>query len=233
MILFTDIMNLHFDYKKQSFDHCLEEKYLVNQLERLESSREHDGFDEIYWLSMARIMELALLCAGNYADFGQIREAGDLLVNPRHTDIHIDGIWEPVRVQRHGRISEQFKDYTPAGINVREWLRDTTHLVHVKGPLIPDLYTMLKNADTLSDSYLSSVCVRIQKISETMTFVMQGQIMDANYPLSGVLPEEKEFVEDNLCRYDRQNFHQMGIDIDELLKDQKYQSCFLKDSMRC
>jgi len=225
----TDIMLLTRDSHEQAFDHSLNEEFIVNQMERLESSGELDGSVEIYWLSMSRVMELALLCAGNYADFGQIREAGDLLVNPRHTEIHIDGIWEPVRVKRHERMTEQFKDYAPTGTNVREWLRDNTHLVHVNGPLIPDLYDMLKGADTLSESYLSSVYLRMQKISETMTFVMQGQMMDPNYPLSGVVPEEKEFVEANLCRYSRKKFHQIGMDIDGLLKDENYCSSFLKD----
>lgn len=87
-------------------------------------------------------MELALLCAGNYADVGLVRKATDLLVNPRHSEIHIYGVWEPVRVKRYERTTEQFKDYAPAGTNVGEWFRDITHLVHVKGPLILDLYDM-------------------------------------------------------------------------------------------
>ena len=80
------------DLPEQIFDHNLKEEFLVDQMERLVSSEELDDNVEIYWLSMSRVMELALLCAGNYADFGLIREAADLLVNPRHTEIHIDGI---------------------------------------------------------------------------------------------------------------------------------------------
>jgi len=129
-------------------------------------------------------------------------------------------------------MTEQFAVYAPAGTNVREWLRDNTHLVHVKGPLIPVLYDMLKGADTLSESYLSSLYLRMQKISQTMTFIMQGQMIDKNYPLSGVIPEEKEFVEANLCRYNRKKFHQIGMAISELLKDENYCSSFLKGEMR-
>ena len=227
-MIMTDRMLLTRDLHEQVFDHYLEEEFLVNQMEQLESSGELDGSVEIYWLSMSRVMELALLCAGNYADFGQIREAGDLMVNPRHTEVHIDGTWEPVRVKKYERMTEQFIDYAPAGTNVGEWLRDNTHLVHVKGPLIPDLYDMLKGADTLSESYLSSVYLRMQKISQTMTFIMQGQMMNPNYPLSGVIPEEKEFVEANLCRYNRKKFHQIGMDIGELLKDENYCSSFIQ-----
>lgn len=228
----TDSIFFTMDLQEQIFDHYLNEKIIVNQMERLESPMKFDGSVEIYWLSMSRIMELALLCAGNYADFGLICEAGDLMVNPRHTEVHINGAWEPVKVKRHERMTEQFKDYAPAGTSVREWLRDNTHLVHVKGPLIPDLYDMMKGAGMLSESYLSSVYLRMQKISETMTFVMQGQMMDPNYPLSGVHPEEKEFVEGNLCRYNSRKFHQIGLDIDELLKDENYCSSFLKGEMR-
>ncbi len=213
---------------EQILDHCLEEDFLVSQMEQLESSGDQKGSVEIYWLYMSRVMELALLCAGNYVDFGQIREAGALLGNPRHTEIHINGQWEPVKVNRYGRMTEQFADYAPEGTDVHEWLRDNTHLVHVTGPIIPQLYDMLKNSGVLSESYLSSVDQRIQKILETMTFVMQGQMMDENYPLSGVHPEEKEFVELNLCRYDREIFQQIGDDIDELLVDAYYPSCFLR-----
>lgn len=219
-------------HEQHFFNHYLTEEFLVTQMEQLESSREFDGSVEIYWLSMSRVMELALLCAGNYADFGQIRDAGDLIVNPRHTEVHIDGIWEPVRVKRYETMTEQFKDYAPAGTNVGKWLRDNTHLVHVKGPLIPDLYDMLKRAEMLSKSYLSSVNLRMKQISQTMSFIMQGQIMDKNYPLSGVILEEKEFVEANLCRYNRNKFNQIGMDIDELLKDEYYCSSFLKCAMR-
>ena len=228
----TDLMLLTRDLHDQVFDHYLKEDFLVTQMEHLESSGEFDGSAEIYWLSMSRVMELSLLCAGNYADFGQIRETGDLIVNPRHTEVHIDGNWEPVKVKRYERMTEQFTDYAPAGTNVGEWLRDNTHLVHVKGPLIPYLYDMLKGADILSESYLLSVYVRMQKIAETIAFVMQGQRIDPNYPLSGVITEEKEFVEANLCRYNRKKFHQIGIDIGELLKDENYCSSFLKGEER-
>ena len=68
----------------------------------------------------------------------------------------------------------------------------------------------------------------MQKISETMTFVMQGQIMDPNYPLSGVHPKEKDFIERNLCRYDMKIFYQIGMDIRELFRDENYCSNFLK-----
>jgi hypothetical protein len=220
------------DLHEHVFDHYLGEEFLVNQMRQLESSEDLDESIEMYWLSMSRVMELALLCAGNYADFGQIREAGDLLVNPRHTEIHINGIWEPVKVNRYEGMTDQFTDYAPAGTNVGEWLRDNTHLVHVKGPLIPDLYEMLKEADTLSELYLSSVDLRMQKIAQTMAFIIYGQMMDPHYPLSGVVPEEKEFVEGNLCRYNRKIYDQIGIDIMKLSQDMNYRSSFLKDKER-
>lgn len=215
------------DLLDQVFDHDLKEEFFVNQLGRLESYVIHGGPIEIYWLSLARVMELALLCAGNYADFGLIREASDLLVNPRHSEVYIDGFWKPVRVKRYERMTEQFAHYAPPGTNIGEWLRDNTHLVHMTGPLIPDLYDLLKGTDMLSETYLSSVHAKMQRISETMTFVMQGQIMDPNYPLSGVIPEEKEFVELNLCKYSRKTYHLIGVDIGELLKDESYCSSFL------
>lgn len=215
----------------QVFDHFLEEEFLIRQLEQLEDQGHLDGCDPLYWLSMARVMELALLCAGNYADFGRIREAADLIVNPRHTEVHINGVWEPVRVKRYISMTEQFADYAPAGISVGAWLRDHTHLVQVQGPLIPDLYDMLLQSDMFSESYLSSLIMRINKISETMTFVMQGQMMDPDYPISGVHPEDRDFVELHLCRYDKSIFHRMGTDICKMYNDVSYRSSFLKDEV--
>lgn len=213
---------------EQILDHRLEEGFLIGQMEQLESSEKDKGSIELYWLYMSRVMELALLCAGNYADFGQIREAGSLLVNPRHTEIHINGQWEPVKVNRYGMITEQFADYAPEGTDVYEWLRDNTHLVQIKGPLLPELLDMMKKSGILSEPYLSSIDLRMRKISETMTFVMQGQRMDQNYPLSGVHPEEKAFVEMNLCRFDRKIFQEIGQDIAELLENAHYSSYYLR-----
>jgi len=221
-------MLLTWGSNEQILDHCLEEDFLVGQMEQLESSGKHKGSVELYWLYMSRVMELALLCAGNYADFGHILEAGALLVNPRHTEIHINGQWEPVKVKRYESMSEQFADYAPEGTEVHEWLRDNTHLVHVKGPLIPELFGMMKESGVLSESYLSSVEQRMQKITETMTFVTQGQMMDKNYPLTGVHPGDKVFVELNLCRYDREIFQEIGTDIAEMLVDVNYSSRFIR-----
>lgn len=231
MLITRDLDEQVFDHcwHGEFSDHCLNEEFLNNQIEQLESFGAMEESAEIYWLSMARILELALLCAGNYADFGQLREAGDLLVNPRHTEVHIDGVWEPVRVKRYVGMRKQFADYAPAGTDVSKWLRNNTRLVQVQGPLIPDLYDSLKEADLLSESYLASLYSRMQKISETMAFVLQGQKIDPEYPLRGVIPEEKEFVEANLCRYDRKNYYQLGVDIGKLLKEEEYHSSFLKN----
>lgn len=214
--------------REQIFDHFLEEEFLIDQLESLGVC---GGCSTLYWLSMARIMELALLCAGNYADFGRIREAADLIVNPRHTELHINGIWEPVRVKRYESMTEQFAEYAPAGSNVGAWLRDNTHLVRVQGPLIPDLYDMLLQSDMFSASYLASLMERIEKVSETMTFVMQGQVVNPDYPLSGVHPEEIDFVELHLCRYNRDMLKLIDEDVRQMHHDKTYRSRVLKDEV--
>jgi hypothetical protein len=72
----------------------------------------------------------------------------------------------------------------------------------------------------------------MQKISQTKTLIMQGQIMDQNYPLSVVIQEEKEFVKENLCRYNIKKCHHIGMDIGELLNDENFCSSFLKGEMR-
>ena len=86
----------------------LDERFLeqrISQLQRITLFRE-----EVYWLTVARINELAFLCAGNYADNLQFTAAGDLLENPRLILVHIKDSPRPVVKIRHSKMTEQFKD---------------------------------------------------------------------------------------------------------------------------
>lgn len=55
--IMTDLMLLTRDLHEQVFDHYLKEEFLVNQMERLESSGELDGSVEIYGSSGKRVPE--------------------------------------------------------------------------------------------------------------------------------------------------------------------------------
>jgi hypothetical protein len=68
---------------------------LIDRLDSLVSNKE-----EMYWLTLARITELVLLCAGNYANNGEFGLMGDLLLNPRLVLIHIRGQHRPIVKKR-------------------------------------------------------------------------------------------------------------------------------------
>ena len=59
----------------------------------------------LFWLTIARIAELALKQAGDYADNCEFQAAGDVLVNPRRIDIYLNGWAEPIVKHRHGALN--------------------------------------------------------------------------------------------------------------------------------
>ena len=83
----------------------LNERLLEARLRELDELRLAD--DRLHWLTFARLTELALYCAGNYADTFQFREAGDLLVNPRLILIIFKGNGRACAKKRHMGISRQ------------------------------------------------------------------------------------------------------------------------------
>ena len=83
--------------------------------------------DHIYWLTLARLNELVLLCAGNYADSGEITAVGDLLVNPRLIVIHIKKRSQPVVKERHTALTQQFAHVAENRFGVIQWLKKKHH----------------------------------------------------------------------------------------------------------
>ena len=92
---------LHFNYlldRKANY-FSLNESSLENLLDQLDNlALVKDGS---YWLTMARINELALLCAENCANNCELTLAGDLLLNPRLILIHVRGQNRPIVKKRH------------------------------------------------------------------------------------------------------------------------------------
>ena len=72
----------------------LNEEFLEQKVSELEEVGPING--KFYWLTLARLNELTLLCAGNYADNFEFTAAGDLLVNPRCILVHIKNRIRPV-----------------------------------------------------------------------------------------------------------------------------------------
>ncbi len=178
-----------------------------------EIEKNYHPTEPIFWLLMARLCEAALLTAGNYADSAEFKAAGDLLVNPRKTDVFIKGASEPVRKHRHGRISDQFNTSgLPFGDFIRWFSRHA--VVHpTQPPLLPYLMAQLQASDFISGSYLSSCRERMNKIADTINFFMAWGISSFEELASRRAawdPHTRQFVEAHLCRFKTDGFFKIG-----------------------
>lgn len=179
-----------------------------------------DSYPAVHELTVARITELALYCAGNYADGCEFEAVGDLLVNPRRVDIHIRGIKNPVKKNRHGRISLQL-----AGLMEKDdpidWLKRNTRPSIGKKPLLLALYEELNVSDLLASDYLESILQRMNHIANTVTFLSAWQVHNViefkrKFEISSA--STRAFLVNNLCRFDLTVFHEIGQDIHRISK---------------
>ena len=97
-----------------------------------------------YWLLLMRLTELALWCAGNYADAAEFSPAGDLLVNPREVWVAVGDRRQPLRKWRHGRMTEQFGPGELRPEARMAWLKSETRIAGSIQPLLPWLSATLE-----------------------------------------------------------------------------------------
>lgn len=135
---------LDMDARLSRFNERVLEKRL-NQLDRIGGSQ-----DAVYGLTLGRINELALLCAGNYADHAEVQGVGDLLFNPRRILVYIKGMPGPVTKVRHAGLTEQFAHVAETRGGVVAWLRDKTVTEIQLPPLLPSLYARLLESRAIS-----------------------------------------------------------------------------------
>jgi hypothetical protein len=165
-----------------------------------------------YWLTAARIMELALLCAGDYADGCEFEAAGDLLVNPRAIDIQVRDISTPIRKDRHARLSDQLSGWIGDADPVR-WLAENARPRILRQPLLPELREWMGTAEIFAPAYLHSIDNRMRRIADAIAFLSAGSIADASdlfHRTRAMGPEAASLLESHLCRFDRAAFDAMG-----------------------
>ena len=187
-------------------------------------------WDSAYGLSLARINELALLCAGNYADHGEVQGVGDFLFNPRRILVHIRGMPIPVVKERHMALTEQFADVASSRGGVVEWLRGQTVLEIERQPLLPHLYDRLRDSRAVSRDYLDSVNDRMTKIADLTAMVASGHFakgLDMHQWLQYAAGPDRKFLESKLCRFDAKVFFELGKDVGQLLQLKNLQPGFL------
>jgi hypothetical protein len=169
-----------------------------------------------YWLLMARLAELALLCAGHYADCGEIGAAGDLLLNPRRIDIHLRGADRPIVKERHRRLSEQFN---PGGLSFpafTHWFQRNAITNLVEPALLPDFADHLRHSGRLAASFLASFQEGMSRVADTMRFASTGSV-------SHVTAEGQS----HQCRFEATVYHRLGREVARTCQAPSYRSPFL------
>lgn len=195
----------------EAFDSRLNESFLERKLAELE--RIDVWGAEPYWLTVARLTELTVLCAGIYADSGELQAVGDLLVNPRKILVHVRGQAEPVVKQRHRALTQQFGHMASDKMGVIAWLKRETSLETVTPPLLVELYKKLFDSGYMSQAYMDSLDRRMTQIADTTAFVgschLPPHLDFVQYVLQASGPE-REFIHSNLCGFTRDCFDELG-----------------------
>ena len=208
--------------------HIINEGYLERILQELEQSCIIR--DALYSLTLARVTELALVCAGNYADDCEFTAACDLLANPRLILVHVRDQTKPVVKKRHGSIAHQFSHVGRATETIVEWLKQNTCLEIRKQALLPHLYNELSCLGHIKSPHLDSIEHRMERIADVIGFLCAWQLPDScgvQERLRCVSEGERQFIRSNLCRFDLQLFHQLGHELLRLVADGRYKSRFL------
>lgn len=175
--------------------------------------------DKLYWLSVARLMELALLCAGNYADACEFQLVGDLLLNPRVVYIHVRGEDYPVVKHRHEPLTEQFDQHGCSTSDVIDWLKKETILELKKEALLPHLCKQMEDSRCFSEDYLESIRNRKIQIASLIGFLANASFEDAaslHLWMRSASLNDRKMVECRLCGFDRSVFLKLGLKIQQM-----------------
>jgi hypothetical protein len=221
-------MDYNRSLEAMSYPTCLNEKFLEQKIDELDEIG--PVRKDLYCLTLARINELALLCAGNYADNLEFTAAGDLLVNPRLILVHIKGGIGPVIKKRHSRLTDQFRNVAGTRREVIQRLRKETLLEIKREPLLPYLYERLKVSDYISSEHLFSIETRMKRIADVIVLLCSLNLPgchEFHQWLQHTTRSEREFITSKLCQFDKRTFYDLGHDFHKIIKREGCRSRFL------
>ena len=203
------------------------EALLARRWDSLQGLEERDS--PLFWLTVARLTELALKLAGDYADAGAFQAAGDLLVNPRRVDVYQRGTPLPTPKIRHGALSEQFADAI-GDDNPVDWIK--RHLLtHVKTEaLLPQFLRMLAASGVMAADYVACIERRMGRVADTITFLNAWCISDCTdlqRRWAAADAEDRELIAVHRCHFTLHRFAALGDDVERWLCDEYHQSRFL------
>lgn len=158
---------------------------------------------ECFWLFLARINELALLCASRYVDCCEFAAADELLLKPCNALLQIEGETllsgkEEIEQGRGGRSG---------------WGRERIQTQKKATPLLPCLFSLLKGSDYMTEGYLLSVSRRTDKIAQVAWMLADlgvGNTEDISVKLSCMDVDQRRDFRSRLCLFDQKTFNEIG-----------------------
>ena len=175
--------------------------------------------DVSYWLTVARINELALLCTENYANNGEITLVGDLLLNPRLVLIHLRGQNRPLIKKRHTPLTEQFRFVAESFPEVVQWLKTETSLEIKTEALLPFLHKKLEKSGYFRKEFFDFLNKRKTRIAELTGFLAASGIsdsLDLYRWRKNVRPSDRELMESRFCCCNLDRFLELGHQVRKL-----------------
>ena len=206
----------------------VDEDWLADETAGLETAG--SVCEDVHWLTLARLAELAVFRAGGLIDRGRLREAGDLMFNPRLILVHVKGRSTPVRKERHAAMTEQFRPLAGTA-DVKTWLKQNTINEIREKPLVPALLETLRAGGRLAVEGLDRLEARTRRAADAVNLVsacLNGPWGDFEEYLRKAGEADRLFVESGLCRFDLDRFWDLGGEIDAAAWRPGYRSPFLR-----
>jgi hypothetical protein len=205
----------------------LNENFIERKLDELERI---GGSDPLFFLTLARIAELTLYCAGIYADAIEFRAVGDLLFNPRQTAIHLKGRHSPLLKKRHCAITDHFAADHKTRRDTLVWIRKNAILEVKSKPLLPHVYDRLKDSGHMAEGYIDSIDRRMIQVTEAVGFLSAYRAADSASLYRGLQfasDADRKFLGHNLCRFTLDAFFDLGMEFRKIVDHPGCKSKFL------
>jgi hypothetical protein len=182
---------------------------------------------EVYWLTVMRIAELAILTAGVCADGCEFRMAGDLLANPARVLIHLKDRKSPIVKRRHVPLSVMLRKEVSSDLSFIDWFRRHVLLEMTQKALLPYLIDKLGACGPSMGGidmgrFRKRIEERMQTVADTTAFLSAWQVGNAAELYAKIQvssPETRRFVNCNLCCFEDTRFIQIGARIRHLMTD--------------
>jgi hypothetical protein len=222
------ILNKALDHLHVPYD--VNEQIIETFLQSLEAYNTTDR--PVYWLMMARLFELSLICAGHYADNCEFSAAGDLLVNPRKVLIHRRDYPYPLVKKRHGRLSEQLNKEEKCREFILFQVKNEVRIEVAKPAVLPYLFEQMEQSCRMASWYLHDAQERMKKIADTIGFLSAWSLSKfevLHNRLQKMSAKTRCFVADHQCNFDTCFFLRLGRKIPEIIENSEENSEFLSN----